>query len=138
MSHRQILVTERDRVTIEKRIGLLTGGVNQDSWESVRHLHDELDGATVVVESQMPEDVVTMNSSVVLLDLDTGGERLCTLVYPGYFSDAPDRVTVLSPLGTALLGARIGTEIEYECSKGHRRVQVEDIVYQPKAVACAV
>ena len=134
MSHRQILVTERDRVTIEKRIGLLTGGVNQDSWESVRHLHDELDGATVINECQMPEDVVTMNSSVVLLDLDTGSERLCTLVYPGYFSDAPDRVTVLSPLGTALLGARIGTEIEYESPKGHRRVQIMDIVYQPKAV----
>ena len=113
MSHRQILVTERDRVTIEKRIGLITGGVNQDSWESVRHLHDELDGATVIGEGQMPEDVVTMNSSVVLLDLDTGAERLCTLVYPGYFSGAPDRVSVLTPLGTALLGARIGTDIEY-------------------------
>jgi len=134
MSHRQILVTEQDWVTIEKRIGLLTGGENQDSWESVRHLHHELGGATVVKEHQMPDDVITMNSSVVLLDLDTGSERLCTLVYPGYFSDAPDRVTVLSPLGTALLGARIGTEIEYESSKGHRRVQVVDIVYQPKVV----
>ncbi len=139
MSHRQILVTEQDRVTIEKRIGLITGGENQDSWESVRHLHDELDGAVVVGDSQMPEDVITMNSSVVLLDLDTGSERLCTLVYPGYFSGAPDRVSVLTPLGTALLGARIGTEIEYESStKGHRRVQVTDIVYQPRAVEQAV
>jgi regulator of nucleoside diphosphate kinase len=134
MSHRQILVTEQDRMTIEKRIGLLTGGVNQDSWESIRHLHDELGGATVVKECQMPDDVVTMNSSVVLLDLDTGNERLCTLVYPGYFSDAPDRVTVLSPLGTALLGACTGAEIEYDSPKGHRRLKVVDIVYQPKAV----
>ena len=138
MSHRQILVTERDRETIEKRIGLITGGVNQDSWESVRHLHDELDGATVICDSQMPEDVVTMNSSVVLLDLDIGSERLCTLVYPGYFSGAPDRVSVLTPLGTALLGARIGTDIEYESTKGHRRVQVVDIVYQPGAASQAV
>jgi regulator of nucleoside diphosphate kinase len=139
MSHRQILVTEQDRVTIEKRIGLLTGGVNQDSWESVRHLHDELDGATVIGDSQMPDDVITMNSSVVLLDLDTGSERLCTLVYPGYFSGAPDRVSVLPPLGTALLGARIGTEIEYESSsKGRRRVQVMDIVYQPGTASKAV
>ena len=133
MSHRQILVTERDRVTIEKRIGLITGGVNEDSWESVRHLHDELDGATVVRDNQMPEDVVTMNSSVVLLDLDTGSERLRTLVYPGYFSGAPDRVSVLTPLGTSLLGARIGAEIEYESSKGFRRVKLMDIVYQPEA-----
>ena len=133
MSHRQILVTERDRVTIEKRIGLITGGVDQDNWESVRHLHDELDGAMVIGESQMPDDVVTMNSSVVLLDLDTGSERLCTLVYPGYFSGAPDRVSVLTPLGTALLGARIGAEIEYESSKGFRRVKLMDIVYQPEA-----
>ena len=139
MSHRQILVTERDRVTIEKRIGLITGGVDQDSWESVRHLHDELDGATVIGDSQMPEDVVTMNSSVVLLDLDTGSQRLCTLVYPGYFSGAPDRVSVLAPLGTELLGARIGAEIEYEsATKGLKRVKVMDIVYQPEAAGQAV
>jgi regulator of nucleoside diphosphate kinase len=134
MSHRQILVTERDRVTIEKRIGLITGGVNEDSWESVRHLHDELDGATVICDNQMPDDVVTMNSSVVLLDMDTGSERLCTLVYPGYFSGAPDRVSVLAPLGTSLLGACIGAEIEYDSStKGHKRVKVMDILYQPEA-----
>jgi regulator of nucleoside diphosphate kinase len=137
MSVREILVTERDRVTIEKRIGLITGGVDNDSWDSVRRLYSELGRARVVGDADVPGDVVTMNSSVVLSDLDSGKERLYTLVYPGYFAEAPDRVSVLTPLGTALLGASVGSLIEYDSTLGIRRMKVEDVVYQPPAAANA-
>jgi regulator of nucleoside diphosphate kinase len=138
MNVREILVSERDRVTIEKRIGLLTGGENQDSWDSVRRLHEELGRAKVIGEAELPGDVVTMNSSVVLVDLNTGGTRLYTLVYPGYFADAPDRISVLTPLGTALLGSRAGSVIEYESTSGAtRQWKLEDVVYQPPVAVSA-
>lgn len=133
MSARQILVTERDRETLEKRIDLMTGGVDEDSWGSVRRLHEELDHATVLHDEQVPEDIVTMNSSLILQDVDTGRQRLCTLVYPGYLSGAPDRVSVLTSLGTALLGARVGEVIEYDGDERTKEVRVIDIVYQPEA-----
>ncbi|HPA40424.1 MAG TPA: hypothetical protein PKV69_00315, partial [Candidatus Hydrogenedentes bacterium] len=71
MGTRQIVVTERDCETLHKRIELLTGGVDEDSWSSVRRLHEELNHATILHGEPVPEDVVTMNSSLILLDTET-------------------------------------------------------------------
>ena len=133
MGTRQIVVTERDCETLNKRIELLTGGVDEDSWSSVRRLHEELTHATILHGEPVPEDVVTMNSSLILLDPASGRERLCTLVYPGFLSGAPDHISVLSPLGTALLGARVGETFSYESGGVEKRAAVVDIVYQPEA-----
>ncbi len=133
MGTRQIVVTERDCETLHKRIELLTGGVDEDSWSSVRRLHEELNHATILHGEPVPEDVVTMNSSLILLDTETDRERLCTLVYPGFLSDAPDHISVLSPLGTSLLGSRVGETVVYERDGAEHRAVVVDIVYQPEA-----
>ena len=133
MGTRQIVVTERDCETLHKRIELLTGGVDEDSWSSVRRLHEELNHATILRGEPVPEDVVTMNSSLILLDTETDRERLCTLVYPGFLSDAPDHISVLSPLGTSLLGSRVGETVVYERDGAEHRAVVVDIVYQPEA-----
>jgi len=133
MGTRQIVVTERDCETLHKRIELLTGGVDEDSWSSVRRLHEEWNHATILHGEPVPEDVVTMNSSLILLDTETDRERLCTLVYPGFLSDAPDHISVLSPLGTSLLGSRVGETVVYERDGAEHRAVVVDIVYQPEA-----
>ncbi len=133
MSTRQIVVTERDCETLHKRIELLTGGVDEDSWSSVRRLNEELNHATILHGEPVPDDVVTLNSSLILQDTQTSRERLCTLVYPGFLSGAPDHISVLSPLGTALLGSRVGETLVYEKDGGERRAVVVDIVYQPEA-----
>ncbi len=133
MSHREFLVTERDVEAIEKRIGMLTGGMDEESWESVRRLHEELSHARVLHDGEVPDDIVTMNTSVMLEDVETGRQRLCTLVYPGFIEGGADRVSVLSPMGTALLGARVGDMLEYEGAAGPERARIADIVYQPEA-----
>lgn len=96
-------------------------------------LERELSRAIVVKPTQVPATVVTMNSRVEVLYLDTDERRSLTLVFPPTAGVDASRVSVLAPLGTALLGSREGDTVEWETPRGVRRVCVERVVYQPEA-----
>jgi regulator of nucleoside diphosphate kinase len=99
-------------------------------------LEEELDRAEVVSTDQIPPDVVTMNSEVRLKDLDTGKIFVYSVVYPNTnYSGSADPLSILAPLGTALLGYRAGDVIESPVPRGIRRLQVLEVVYQPEAAA---
>jgi regulator of nucleoside diphosphate kinase len=93
----------------------------------------ELERADTVEPQKVPADVVTMNSTVELVDLDTRDRRTLTVVFPGAANAALGRVSVLAPVGLALLGARQGAQIECPTPGGTRRVLVERISFQPEA-----
>jgi regulator of nucleoside diphosphate kinase len=93
----------------------------------------ELELAAVVDPKEIPPDVVTMNSTVEILDLDSKERRSITLVFPGTASVGVGRVSVLAPIGAALLGAHVGEEVTWPSPKGTRRARVETITYQPEA-----
>jgi regulator of nucleoside diphosphate kinase len=96
-------------------------------------LERELEQAVVVKPEQVPATVVTMNSEVEVVDLDTAERRSLTLVFPSMAGIETGRVSVLAPLGTALLGSREGTSVVWHTPRGARRLQVERVVYQPEA-----
>lgn len=82
------------------------------------------------VEAELaPENLVTMNTCVTLVDVDTGERRTHTLVYPEYFDLLPDAVSILDPLGTALIGCQPGDVVQCPCG---RRCRVAEIIYQPE------
>jgi regulator of nucleoside diphosphate kinase len=96
-------------------------------------LERELGRAHVVSPDQVPKNVITMNSRVVVLDLDTQEQRELTLVFPSMANIEAGLVSVLAPLGTALLGSREGSELSWRTPRGERRLRVERVVYQPEA-----
>ena len=101
-------------------------------------LEAELARAQIVEPAQMPADVITMNSTarfkVVGAGGDTGEERELTLVYPRDANGQPDKVSILAPVGSALLGLRIGDSIEWPVPGGRTiRLQVLSIRFQPEA-----
>jgi regulator of nucleoside diphosphate kinase len=99
-------------------------------------LEEELDRAVVVSAGQrLPSDVVTLDSRVAVVDLDSGQERLFTLVLPSRANVDEGRISVLAPLGTAVLGYRSGQEIEWDVPGGRRRLMVRRVVHQPEAHA---
>ena len=95
----------------------------------LRHL---LERATVVSSDVVPAEIVTMNTQVVLADDGTGERRIVRVVYPEDADATKGLISVLDPLGTALLGASPGEVIEYAFSGGPRCLRVEKLVYQPE------
>ncbi|CAQ85772.1 MULTISPECIES: nucleoside diphosphate kinase regulator [Photorhabdus] len=97
-------------------------------------LNEELDRAEIVPPAEIPSDVVTMNSRVRFLDLTSSEERVRTLVYPASLQDSSNQLSVMAPLGAALLGLRIGDEISWKLPNGEEtRVKVLELLYQPEA-----
>lgn len=82
---------------------------------------------------EVPPDVITMNSRVKLQDLDSGDEMIYTLVYPSDADTGQNRISILAPIGTALIGYRVGDIVEWKVPSGVKRLKVEEILYQPEA-----
>jgi regulator of nucleoside diphosphate kinase len=95
-------------------------------------LQHKLERAVLVPTDDVPPDVVTMLSRVVVADVATGRRREIAVVYPAEADAAASRVSVLDELGMALLAASIGDTIEYESIDGPNRSRVEEILYQPE------
>jgi regulator of nucleoside diphosphate kinase len=95
-------------------------------------LRDEIDRASVVRPEEIPPGVVTMNSVVHCRDEISGLEHRLTLVYPREADTATDKVSVLAPVGAALLGLAIGQSIDWQAPGGRLHLRVLDIVYQPE------
>jgi regulator of nucleoside diphosphate kinase len=73
-----------------------------------------------------------MNSKVRLRDLDTGEKETYTLVYPHEADASAGRISVLAPVGTAIVGNRVGDVIEWPVPAGLRRLKVEAVLDQPE------
>lgn len=97
-------------------------------------LGDELARANVVAPGDMPADVVSMDSVVTCLDENSGESRLLTLVYPQDADADQGKVSVLAPVGSALLGLSVGQHIDWPAPGGRTlRLKVTGIQYQPEA-----
>ena len=129
----------RDRIYITKadfeRLRRLVDGRragNDFDLEYLDTLEQELDRADIVDPDAIPRDVVTMNSEVRLRDLDSGEVMVYRLVFPAQ-ARTGNAISVLAPIGTAILGYRVGDLIEWRVPRGVRRLQVVEVLYQPEA-----
>ncbi|BAU50194.1 GreA/GreB family elongation factor [Sulfurifustis variabilis] len=96
-------------------------------------LEAKLERAERVETRAVPPDIVTMNSKVELRDEEVGSVHAYTLVFPENADPANDRISVLAPLGAALLGARVHERIVWRVPTGEKQMRVEKILYQPEA-----
>jgi len=105
-------------------------------FSSSEPLQGELARAIVVSDEAVPADVVTMDSRVAYTDESTGVSREITLVYPHESDGTQGRVSVLAPVGTALLGLSAGQSIEWDFPDGRRRrLTVDRVVQRREALA---
>ena len=132
MNTRDIYITEFDWNRLRDVLKARTSveGRDRDHLDS---LENELDRAHVVEPSAIPHDVVTMNSQVRIEDVDTGMENIYTLVFPSDASISEKKLSILAPIGTALLGSRAGATVDWAVPAGMRTVQIKEVLYQPEA-----
>lgn len=104
------------------------------SLATAKALASELERATLVAPKDMPADVVTMNSQIRFRDLNDDSVHVRTLVYPQRADSAADTLSVLAPLGAALLGLSVGQQINWQLpGGGSTNLEVEAVLYQPEA-----
>jgi regulator of nucleoside diphosphate kinase len=96
-------------------------------------LEEELARAEVVDPKDIPGDVITMRSKVSLKDLKSGQTVMYSLVFPSEANYKKGQISVLAPIGTALLGNRSGDVVESRVPSGLRRLKVKEVLYQPEA-----
>jgi regulator of nucleoside diphosphate kinase len=124
-------MTEFDLRRLDALFERIRGQVKPPSTLSL--LERDLERAIVVKPEDVRATVVTMNSRVEITDLDTKEQRCVTLVFPTMASTEAGCVSVLAPLGTALLGSQEGALLAWPTPRGTRRLRVERVVYQPEA-----
>ena len=133
MPRRKIYITQIDLQRL-CRVVASELDLNDGSNRRLTELIAELERAEVVLSDEIPDDVVTMNSTVVLRDLDTGESETYTLVYPNHANIARNRLSVLAPVGTAILGYQVGDVVRWRVPAGVRRLRVEEVLFQPERV----
>lgn len=105
--------------------------------ESSALLLDELERASTVERAGLPADVVTMRSHVVFVDRASGERHSVQLVYPSEADMAQQRISIMTPIGAALIGMRVGSAIDWPNRLGERRwLEIVEVV-QPIAEAAA-
>jgi len=137
MTTQTLTVNQFDRERLERKIQqILTdahGKPGDRESAYAKRLAEELDRAQTVPPGSVPPDVVTMNSIVQLEDLDSGREVTYALSFPADSDPMEGRISILAPVGLALLGTRVGDEVTWQIPKGQCRYRVKAIIYQPEA-----
>ena len=125
-----IIVSELDL----KRLERLLESDAYTRLPGIEALQSELDRATVVAPAEVPPEVVTMNSTVHFIDDSTGSQFRLTLVYPDV-GGTSETVSVLAPIGSALLGLSVGQSIFWQVPGGRKlQLRVLEVVRQPEAM----
>ncbi|MDY6795205.1 MAG: nucleoside diphosphate kinase regulator [Actinomycetota bacterium] len=131
MSKREIYITDFD---LERLNALMAD--KKASGHDQRYLHDleeELADAKVVGSAEIPHNVITMNSKVRLEDLETGEEIVLSLAFPQDADIDEGRISILAPIGTGMIGYKVGDAITWDVPAGVRKLKVLEILYQPEA-----
>jgi regulator of nucleoside diphosphate kinase len=129
---RTIYITTFDMSRLEELLEV----ANEFGGRNNKHLDEltkELLRAEIVDSKSIPPDVITMNSKVKLMDLDSEEEKTYTLVFPKDADISQNKISILAPIGTALIGFRVGDTIKWQVPAGTRRLKVISILYQPEA-----
>lgn len=123
----QIYVTDQDFQRLQVLISEASGAVADA-------LDEELARANVVAQKDIPRDTVTMNSKIAYVDEVTGDKHVVSLVYPQEANFAEGKLSVLAPIGVALLGLKVGDRIDWKLPSGQvKKIKLEAVIYQPEA-----
>lgn len=125
-SYHSLVVTSQDFDRVQEAMRSASG-------VDVDRLDSELARAQIIDQKEAPRSLVTMNSEVTYEDLKSGKRHTVRLVYPRDANARKNQISVLAPLGSALLGLRDGQKVEWPMPRGIRKMKVVEVVYQPEA-----
>ena len=133
MRKRKIYITEFDMMRLNELLEDAEGFAGRDKIP-LRKLEEELSRCEVVETTDIPEDVITINSTVLLENLGSGEHLIYSLVFPNESDIGQKRISILAPVGIASLGHKIGDTIALEVPPGLTTLKVKKILCQSKPI----
>ena len=134
MSARAIYITDFDRKRLEELVAVaMQYMTSSQDKQSLEILARELARAKAVEPTTVAPDVITMNSKVRLADPDREKRVTYELVFPCDADSSKNKISVLAPLGSAMLGEKVGNVVKYNAPAGPRQLVVDAMLYQPEA-----
>ena len=132
MDRPSIFITTKDAEKLRK---LIREAYHSDYRGSdyLKNLAGEIEKASVMQPDQIPADVITLNSTARLVDQETHEEMVYTLVFPEDADPSQGKISILAPIGTAMLGYKTGDTFEWDTPGGKRTIRVKEILYQPES-----
>ncbi len=127
-----VIMSRLDYQRIQDCINKVRLGSNTNKID-VQKLAGELKNATIVEPQEVPADVVTMNSEVKISFLNNNNTVKFKIVYPEEANMRENKISIFSPIATALLGYRTGMEVEWMVPAGLTKIHIDEILYQPEA-----
>ncbi|WP_027377248.1 nucleoside diphosphate kinase regulator [Kaistella palustris] len=128
----QIIITKQDFSRIHKAISAAKAS-NRIKKEEAEKLLNELHHAKVVPSEEVPKDVVTMNSIVKIHFQNNKTVVQFQLVYPDLANIKEHKISIFSSVAAALIGYRVGDEIDWVIPSGMTKIVIDEIIYQPEA-----
>jgi regulator of nucleoside diphosphate kinase len=132
----KIIITQEDYGRLRRIIDASRELPPKDA-EYLDALERELESAIIARPAEVSQDLVTMKSRVRVLDLGSGQELVYEIVFPGQANLTRNKISVLAPIGTALLGRAAGEVVEWQVPSGMRRLLILEVEYQPEAAQAA-
>ncbi len=129
---KQILITKQDYTRIHKSISDAKQN-NSIKKEEAEKLLTELHSAKIVDSHDIPADTVTMNSTVKFHFENNQKEMEFTIVYPNQADFKNHKVSIFSPVASALIGYSVNDEIDWIVPSGMTKIIIDEIIYQPEA-----
>ncbi len=130
-----IIITAADHSKLSRMLALDVRSPRER--DEAYALERELNRAEIVAPDEIPPDVITMNTRAELLDLDSGERMEFTVVFPMSADSDLGKISVLAPIGTGMLGYRVGDVFEQLAPTGMRRLKVVAVHFQPEAAFAA-
>lgn len=128
---KRIFMTDFDLKRLDEMLSAFEPSKSKDN-AYVQLLKSEMQKARVVASEKIQGDVVTMNSRVRLEDMDNHEEFVFQVVYPSDADLEQGKISVLAPIGTALLGYRVGDVVSWPVPGGRRKFKIRELLYQPE------
>jgi regulator of nucleoside diphosphate kinase len=124
MNHTPIYISRDDYTKLRL---LLATALHSHASAALRTLREELDRAAVIDPAAFPADIVTMDSTVRFEDLGTSEIEEYTITFPDRADIARNRISILAPIGTALIGCRVGDIVQWSTPGGLRQLKVRHV-----------
>jgi regulator of nucleoside diphosphate kinase len=124
MNHTPIYITRDDHSKLRL---LVTTALYSHASAALQKLREELDRAAIIDSAAIPAGVVTMDSTVEFEDLGTGEVEEYTLTFPDRANVEEKRLSILAPIGTALIGYRVGDLVRWSTPGGVRQLKIRRV-----------